>query len=163
MVAGIPNVGKSTFINSMAGKAVSKTGNLPGVTRGTQWIRLNKTIDLLDTPGILWPKFDDEKVGECLAFTGAVSSDVVDEVTLSEKLLETLSGFPGDPVRTRYGLSLDDVSHPVELLTEIARKKNCMKKMAEPDLERMGKTILEEFRSGKLGKITLEMPDGAAV
>ena len=159
MVAGIPNVGKSTFINSMAGKAVSKTGNLPGVTRGTQWIRLNRTIDLLDTPGILWPKFDDEKVGECLAFTGAVSSDVVDETVLSARLLEVLSGFSGDPVFLRYGLSLKDAASPEELLTKIAVKKNCMKKLGEPDVTRMGKAILEEFRSGKLGRLTLELPD----
>ncbi|MBR5060051.1 MAG: 50S ribosome-binding GTPase, partial [Clostridia bacterium] len=159
MVAGIPNVGKSTFINTMAGRAVSKTGNLPGVTRGTQWIRLNQSIDLLDTPGILWPKFDDETVGEYLAFTGAVSADVVDLVSLSVRLLEVLSAFPGDPVKTRYGISLEDVDSPEALLTEIAVRKNCMKKMAEPDVDRMGKTILEEFRAGKLGRITLELPE----
>ena len=159
MVAGIPNVGKSTFINSMAGKSVSKTGNLPGVTRGTQWIRMNRDIDLLDTPGILWPKFDDETVGEHLAFTGAVSSDVIDEAGLAARLLDVLSGFPEDPVKARYGISLEDASSPEELLSLIAIKKNCVKKQAEPDNDRMSRTILDEFRSGKLGRFTLELPE----
>ena len=154
MVAGIPNVGKSTFINTFAGKACTKTGNQPGVTKGKQWIRLNKSVELLDTPGILWPKFDDPQVGERLAMIGSVKDDIVNTEELSLKLLIYLQeAYPG-VLKERYRIEED--GEPVGLLEEIARARGCLKKGADLDYEKAAAMLLEEFRSGKLGRITLE-------
>lgn len=154
MVAGIPNVGKSTFINTFAGKACTKTGNQPGVTKGKQWIRLNKSVELLDTPGILWPKFDDPQVGERLAMIGSVKDDVVNIEELSLKLLSYLrEEYPG-VLNRRYQIEED--GEPVKLLEEVARARGCLKKGADLDYEKAAAMLLEEFRSGKLGRITLE-------
>lgn len=156
MVVGIPNVGKSTFINSFAGKASAKTGNKPGVTKGKQWIRMNKNVELLDTPGILWPKFDDQSVGLHLACIGAVK----DEVLQTEELCLELMGmillhYPG-VLQQRYGIPEDGT--PAELLAEIARERNCIREGGELHLEKAARMVIDEFRGGKLGRISLERP-----
>ena len=156
MVVGIPNVGKSTFINSYAGKACTKTGNKPGVTKGKQWIRLNKTTELLDTPGILWPKFEDQGVARKLAFTGAVKDDILDIEALAAFLLENLSVNYPEAVSERY--KIDKSGDGFELLSELGRKRGMLVSGGEVNTERAAITLLDEFRSGKLGKITLELP-----
>lgn len=154
MVAGIPNVGKSTFINSFAGKACAKTGNRPGVTKGKQWIRLNKGVELLDTPGILWPKFDDQKVGMRLAFVGSIKDDILNMEELALKLLEFLTEkYPG-VLQERYGV--EETGAPVEILGAIAKVRGCLKKGEELDYAKASGILFDEFRSGKIGKITLE-------
>lgn len=156
MVVGIPNVGKSTFINTLAGKACAKTGNRPGVTKGKQWIRLNSKVELLDTPGILWPKFEDEAVGMNLAFIGSMNDEIINVEELSVKLLGFLTKeYPG-LLESRYGIS--EELQEYALLEEIGRNRNCLKKGGEIDTLKASKMILEDFRSGKLGKITLEFP-----
>ena len=156
MVAGIPNVGKSTFINSFAGKACTKTGNRPGVTKGKQWIRLNKEVELLDTPGILWPKFDDQKAAERLAFTGAIKDDILNMEELALHLLEFIADrYPGS-LAGRYDMEED--GSPVQLLERIASRRGCVKKGDIPDYEKASLLLFDDFRSGRLGRITLEMP-----
>ena len=156
MVAGIPNVGKSTFINSFAGKACTKTGNKPGVTKGAQWVRLNKQVELLDTPGILWPKFEDPEVGLKLAMIGSIKEEVLNTEELSLELLKYLKGqYPG-VLKERYGV--EEALAEVELLGEVAARRGCLQKGGAPDLHKAAAILLEEFRNGKLGKITLELP-----
>lgn len=154
MVAGIPNVGKSTFINSFAGKACAKTGNQPGVTKGKQWIRLNKNVELLDTPGILWPKFDDPQVGCRLAMIGSVKDELVNIDELSLELIRYLAdAYPGI-LRERY--EADELGEPGQVLEKIAQVRKCLQKGGELDYSKAAVLLMDEFRSGKLGRITLE-------
>lgn len=155
MVVGIPNVGKSTFINSFAGKACAKTGNKPGVTKGNQWIRLNKTLELLDTPGILWPKFEDQRVGLMLAFIGSINDEILNRDELSLELLKFLRAHYPDVLRERYQTDSEDTA---ELLSQIAKVRGCLMKGGEPDLSKAAGIVIDDFRSGKLGRITLEFP-----
>ena len=154
MVAGIPNVGKSTFINTFAGKACTKTGNRPGVTRGKQWIRLNKDVELLDTPGILWPKFEDPQVGIRLACIGSVKDDILNIEELSLTLIRYLAEDYSGALAGRYGVREEGA--PVEILEQIARARGCLKKGEELDYARTAALLFDDFRSGKLGRITLE-------
>ena len=161
MVVGIPNVGKSTFINSFAGKASAKTGNKPGVTRGKQWIRLNKNLELLDTPGILWPKFEDRQVGVNLALTGAIRQELLEEQELSLELLDFLQREYPSLLKERYAPEGAEWEFPmdnVKLLGEIAMSRNLLKTGGEPDWQRASKMILDDFRNGKTGRISLETP-----
>lgn len=154
MVAGIPNVGKSTFINSFAGKACTKTGNKPGVTRGKQWIRLNKNVELLDTPGILWPKFEDQKVGERLACIGSIKDDLLNMEELALILITYLKErYPG-ALEKRYGVS--EGGEALAVMEEIAKVRGCVKKGDELDYAKTAGIIFDDFRSGKTGCITLE-------
>ncbi len=156
MVVGIPNVGKSTFINSFAGKAVTKTGNKPGVTRGKQWIRLNKNVELLDTPGILWPKFEDQQVGLHLACIGAIKDEILNVDQLSIELIEILRNrYPGAMARR---FDIQETENATQILSEIAKSRNCISKGNELDYSKAAALMIDEFRSGKLGKITLEVP-----
>lgn len=157
MVVGIPNVGKSTFINSFAGKACTKTGNKPGVTKGKQWIRLNKSLELLDTPGILWPKFEDQSVGMKLAFIGSMNDEVLHMDELAAELIDfLLKNYPG-VLKERYEIEEDTDKY--ETLKQICIGRRCFKKGEEPDIDKAAAIIMEDFRSGKLGKITLEFPE----
>ena len=161
MVVGIPNVGKSTFINSFAGKASAKTGNKPGVTRGKQWIRLNKNLELLDTPGILWPKFEDRQVGVNLALTGAIRQELLEEQELSLELLDFLQREYPALLKERYAPEGPEWEFPMDsakLLGEIALSRNLLKTGGEPDWQRASKMILDDFRNGKTGRISLETP-----
>lgn len=156
MVVGIPNVGKSTFINSYAGKACAKTGNKPGVTKGKQWIRLNKTLELLDTPGILWPKFEDQEVGKRLAFIGSIKDEILNLEELSLELLDYIrANYPG-LLNTRYGI--EEEGTPVSLLEAVADKRKCLIRGQEIDYAKAAGIVMEEFRNGKIGRITLEFP-----
>lgn len=162
MIVGIPNVGKSTFINSFVGKASTKTGNKPGVTKGKQWIRLSKSIELLDTPGILWPKFEDQSVGLRLAFIGSINDNLINSTDLSLELVLLLKKHYPQVLSARYGI--DDLEVPdtllgaIKILEQIAIKRSCLLKGAEPDLDRAGGLLMDDFRSTKLGNITLEFP-----
>ncbi len=156
MVAGIPNVGKSTFINSFAGKSCAKTGNKPGVTKGKQWIRLNKNVELLDTPGILWPKFDDEKVGTDLAYIGSVNDQVINLNELAMELIVKLNDSYPRAIPERYGV---EAGAPDQLLCDIAVARSCLKKGGEPDIDKAIGIMLDDFRSGKLGRISIETPE----
>lgn len=156
MVVGIPNVGKSTFINSFAGKACTKTGNKPGVTKGKQWIRLNKSLELLDTPGILWPKFESEEVGLKLALVGSMNDNVVSVTDMAVDLTGMLKRQYGGALAKRYGV--EEEKEVFELLQDIARKRGCLLKGEELDTEKAAALLLDDFRSGKLGRITLEVP-----
>ncbi|MCI9068116.1 MAG: ribosome biogenesis GTPase YlqF [Lachnospiraceae bacterium] len=159
MVVGIPNVGKSTFINSYAGRACAKTGNRPGITRGNQWIRLSKEVELLDTPGILWPKFEDEQVGIRLALLGSVKDEILGMEELSCKLLGLLRNRYPEALIDRYGLSEADLGEePLHMLMEIARVRNCLSKGNRPDSEKAARLLIDDFRSGRLGAVTLELP-----
>ena len=154
MVAGIPNVGKSTFINTFAGKACAKTGNRPGVTKGKQWIRLNKSVELLDTPGILWPKFEDQEVGMRLAYIGSIKDDILNIEELALGLIGYLQEFYPSSLSERY--DLEEGQKPLDILTAVAKARGCLKKGEELDYEKASRLLLEEFRSGKLGRVTLE-------
>ena len=156
MVAGIPNVGKSTFINTFAGKACAKTGNKPGVTKGKQWIRLNKSVELLDTPGILWPKFEDQEVGMRLAYIGSIKDDILNIEELALGLIGYLQEFYPAALKERY--NVEEGQKPLDILTAVAKARGCLKKGEELDYEKASRLLLEEFRSGKLGKVTLEFP-----
>ena len=156
MIVGIPNVGKSTFINTYAGKACTKTGNKPGVTRGKQWIRLNKSVELLDTPGILWPKFEDQRVGLRLAFIGSIKDEILNTEELALELITLLvREYPG-ALQARY--EVNEAQTAPEVLMEIARNRRCIKRGEELDYGKAAALLLDEFRSGRLGKITLEFP-----
>ena len=156
MVVGIPNVGKSTFINTFAGKACAKTGNKPGVTKGKQWIRLNKSVELLDTPGILWPKFEDQEVGMRLAYIGSIKDDILNIEELALGLIGYLQEFYPAALKERY--NVEEGQKPLDILTAVAKARGCLKKGEELDYEKASRLLLEEFRSGKLGKVTLEFP-----
>jgi len=158
MVVGIPNVGKSTFINSYAGKACAKTGNKPGVTKGKQWIRLNQNVELLDTPGILWPKFEDQMVGLRLALIGAIKDEILNTDELSIELIKILTQYYPGVLAERY--SVDETAEPVKILEGIAENRKCISKGNELDYSKAAILLIDEFRSGKIGKITLEFPKG---
>ena len=159
MVVGIPNVGKSTFINQIAGRKGAKAENRPGVTRGTQWVTVDRGLLLLDTPGILWPKFDDEEVGRRLAYTGAVKDDVLDRETLAANLMRMLWQRYPDALRERYKLEAAEDGSGFALLESAAKKRGFLLSGGVADTERMARVLLEEFRSCKIGRFTLEAPD----
>lgn len=159
MVVGVPNVGKSTFINKVAGRKSAKAGDRPGVTRGKQWVAVDSALDLLDTPGILWPKFEDPQVGLNLAFTGAVKDDVMDTETLAFHLMDLLNAHYPQAMTDRYKIDPDPAAQGWELLERAGRKRGFLISGGEVDLERMANVLLDEFRGGKLGRITLEWPE----
>ena len=154
MVVGIPNVGKSTFINSFAGKACAKTGNKPGVTKGKQWIRLNKGLELLDTPGILWPKFEDQQVGMRLAFIGSMNDEILIPDELACDLIRALQELYPKSLQERY--DADPAGEPVEILEAVAESRKCYAKGEQKDLVKAAGILVDDFRSGKLGRMTLE-------
>jgi ribosome biogenesis GTPase A len=162
MVVGIPNVGKSTFINSFAGKAAAKTGNKPGVTKGNQWIRLNKNLELLDTPGILWPKFEDQHVGLMLAFIGSINDEIQDKQELALEMICFLAKEYPETLKERYKLEMEgevtDTMQAAEVLAQIAKVRGCLIKGGEPDYAKAANLLIDDFRSGKLGRLTLEKP-----
>lgn len=158
MVVGIPNVGKSTFINSYAGRACAKTGNKPGVTKGKQWIRLNKGLELLDTPGILWPKFEDQDVGMRLTMIGSIRDEILNTDELALSLIRFLkNSYPGR-LSERYGC--EEEQEPLAVYEEIARNRGCIQRGQELDYGKAGAMVIDDFRNGKLGRITLEFPEG---
>lgn len=157
MVVGIPNVGKSTFINALAGKACTKTGNKPGVTKGKQWIRLNKNLELLDTPGILWPKFEDQKVGERLAMIGSIKDELLHADELAAVLLSYLQREYPQMIKERYQINMEEDVY--KTLENICISRKCFQKGEQPDILRASGMVLEDFRSGRIGKITLEHPE----
>ncbi|MDE7239627.1 MAG: ribosome biogenesis GTPase YlqF [Lachnospiraceae bacterium] len=156
MVAGIPNVGKSTFINTFVGQSCTKTGNRPGVTKGKQWIRVNKELELLDTPGILWPKFEDPLVGQHLAFIGSINDEILQTEELALSLISLLQKIYPQALQDRYQLAGEQEA-PV-ILEEICKRRGCYKKGMEPDYYKAAGLLLDEFRNGQLGKMTLEIP-----
>ena len=156
MVVGIPNVGKSTFINTFAGKACAKTGNKPGVTKGKQWIRLNKNTELLDTPGILWPKFEDQTVGLHLAMIGSIRDEILNVDELALELIKFLKEHYQGCLEERYGCS--ESGDVVSVLGEIAESRAGRLKGNELDYTKAAAILIDDFRSGRLGKITLEFP-----
>lgn len=156
IVVGIPNVGKSTFINSFAGKACTKTGNKPGVTKGKQWIRLNKDLELLDTPGILWPKFESEEVGMRLAMIGSMNDEILQMTELATQLLSYLLVHYRQALFERYQVKEAAEITPVQMLSLICESRKCYKKGQEPDLEKAAALLMDDFRSGRIGRITLE-------
>ena len=156
MVVGIPNVGKSTFINSFAGKACAKTGNKPGVTKGKQWIKLNKGLELLDTPGILWPKFEDQEVGKHLAFIGSMNDEIIIMEELACDLIQELTTLYPQALKERY--SLEELGQPIDVLRGIAENRKCYAKGEELDLLKASNLLVDDFRSGKLGRVTMERP-----
>lgn len=159
MIVGIPNVGKSTFINRISKKNKAVSADRPGVTRGNQWFTVAKGFEMLDTPGVLWPKFEDQTVGERLAFTGAVKSDVMDTELLAVRLLDLLRELKTPEFKDRYKLTEEDFTlQSYELLERIARSRGMLISGGEPDTERAAYTLLDEFRAAKLGRITLELP-----
>lgn len=159
MVVGVPNVGKSTFINKVAKRKSAKASDRPGVTRGKQWVSVDSGLELLDTPGILWPKFEDETTGLHLAFTGAVKDEITDMEALACALLELLRDRYPKALRERYKLMELDGLQGWELLEQGARKRGMLISGGEADTERMAKVLLDEFRGGKLGRFTLEVPE----
>lgn len=161
IVGGIPNVGKSTFINSFAGRAVTKTGNKPGVTKGKQWIRLNKQVELLDTPGILWPKFEDRITAEHLAFIGSIKDEVIEKRELAIKFINELEDRYEGLLAKYYGFEAvnkpeNEVEFSMQILGLIAEKRALIKKGGEADTDKASILILDDFKNGRLGKITLE-------
>ena len=159
MVVGIPNVGKSTLINQISGRKGAKAENRPGVTRGKQWVTVDSGLQLLDTPGILWPKFEDPEVGMMLAYTGAVKEGVIDLEELACRLLELLLKYYPHVLSERYQVEAEPGTPGYELLEMAGRKRGYLLRGAEVHTERMAKVLMDEFRSGKLGKFTLEMPE----
>ena len=157
MVVGIPNVGKSTFINALAGKACAKTGNKPGVTKGKQWIRLNKNVELLDTPGILWPRFEDQAVGLKLAFIGSIKDEILQTEELAAELVKFMNeNYPG-VLENKYNVEED--TDPYGMLEKIAESRHCLVRGNELDTEKASVLLMDDFRNGRLGKLTLEYPD----
>lgn len=156
MVVGIPNVGKSTFINSFAGKACAKTGNKPGVTKGNQWIRLNKSLELLDTPGILWPRFEDQEVGVRLAMIGSINDQILNKDELAIELIRFLNRDYPNVLLNRYGIEVDN---EFKILEEVAKARSCLAKGGEFDLIKASNLLIDDFRNGKLGRMTLEFPE----
>lgn len=157
MIVGIPNVGKSTFINKVAGKSTAETGNKPGVTKRNQWVRLNEKIQLLDTPGVLWPKFDDEMTARHLAYIGTIKDAIIDIEELALFLVTELLDTNKENLFERYKISEDfEYEMPLEVLEEIGRKRGCLVKGGEIDYTKVANIILDEFRTGKIGNITLE-------
>ncbi|MDY3986036.1 ribosome biogenesis GTPase YlqF [Dysosmobacter sp.] len=167
MILGIPNVGKSTFINKVAGRKTAKTEDRPGVTRSKQWVPIDKGLELLDTPGILWPKFEDQSVGLNLAYTGAVKDDILDVETLGCHLMTYLGEKYPEALKAGYKLSAlpargdgeNDVAYGYRLLEAAGRKRGFLISGGDVDTERMAKILLDEFRGGKLGRFTLELPE----
>lgn len=159
MVVGIPNVGKSTLINQISGRKGAKAENRPGVTRGKQWVTVNNGLLLLDTPGILWPKFEDPNVGLMLAFTGAVKEAVIDTEELAARLAELLWKYYPQSLRDRYGIDMPAETPGYMLLEEMGRARGYLLAKGEINTERIAKTLLDEYRLGKLGYLTLEMPE----
>ena len=166
MIVGIPNVGKSTFINSFVGKASTKTGNRPGVTKGKQWIRLNKFTELLDTPGILWPKFEDQMVGLRLALIGSINDNIIDTTSMSLELILILSKYYPEVLTNRYGVEITSEAETQKdalvILEAMAIKRSCLLKGGLPDIDRAAAFLIDDFRSIKLGNITLEFPTVSA-
>lgn len=161
MVLGIPNVGKSTFINKVAKRKTAKAEDRPGVTRSKQWVPVDATLELLDTPGILWPKFDDPEVGKRLAFTGAVKDDVLDIEELACYLMDYLAAHYADVLTERYKITVEDGDSGYDLLEKAGRKRGFLMRGAQVDTERMARILLDEFRGGKLGRFTLETVEDA--
>ena len=161
MVLGIPNVGKSSFINRVAGRKAAIAGDKPGVTRGRQWISIDRGLDLLDTPGILWPRFDSQEVGEMLAITNAIKAEVLDRETLAANFMLRLRKLYPEALRQRYKFEPEAEANGFELLEAAAKKRGFLVSGGEYDLERMAATLLGEYHEGKLGRLTLEMPDEA--
>ena len=156
MVVGIPNVGKSTFINALAGKACAKIGNKPGVTKGKQWIRLNKSVELLDTPGILWPKFEDQEVGLKLAFIGSIKDEILQTEELAAELVKFLKEYYPGVLEEKY--DIPEVQDTYKCLADIAKSRHCLVRGSELDTEKAASILLDDFRGGRLGRITLERP-----
>ena len=161
MILGIPNVGKSTFINRVAGRKAAIAGDKPGVTRGKQWINIDQGLDLLDTPGILWPKFDSQEVGEMLAITNAIKADVLDKETLGANFMLRLRELYPKAIEERYKFAPDSEMNGFELLEQAAKKRGFLVSRGEYDIERMANTLLGEYHDGKLGRLTLEAPPDA--
>ena len=159
MIVGIPNVGKSTLINKFVGKSLAKTGDKPGVTRGKQWVKIKRDFELLDTPGILWPKFEDKQVGLKLAFTGAVNDDILDLSELAQNLIITLKDLYPAELKARYGIEFENGTPPHIVLESIGKVRGFMAKGGEIDIKRTASIFIDEFRAAKLGKMTLETPD----
>ena len=158
MILGIPNVGKSSLINRLAGSNKAKTADKPGVTRAKQWIRLGGNLELLDTPGILWPKFEDMTAGLKLAFTGAINDEVVDRELITGVFLQTMASMYPERLQERYKLTGELPTEPHELLELIGRKRGCLVKGGLVDTEKAQRIVLTDFRSGKLGTVSLDMP-----
>ena len=159
MILGIPNVGKSTFINRVAGRKAAIAGDRPGVTRGKQWINIDSGLDLLDTPGILWPRFDSQEVGELLAITNAIKADVLDKETLGANFMLRLRDMYPGAIEERYKFTPDPDMNGFELLEQAAKKRGFLVSRGEYDIERMANTLLGEYHEGKLGRLSLEVPD----
>ncbi len=158
MILGIPNVGKSTFINKVAKRKAALASDKPGVTRGKQWITIDAGLELLDTPGILWPRFDSQEVGECLACTGAIRDEIIDRETLAANLMVRLRELYPQSIEQRYKFVPDPAANGYELLGEAAKKRGFLVSKGEYDLGRMAAVLLDEFRDGRLGRISLEKP-----
>ena len=157
MVVGIPNVGKSTFINSLAGKACAKTGNKPGVTKGKQWIRLNNNVELLDTPGILWPKFEDQTVGLRLAFIGSIKDEILNIEELAAELIQFMKKYYTGVLAEKYNVV--ESEDPYKCLADIAESRHCLLRGSELDTNKAAMLLVDDFRDGRLGRITLEFPE----
>lgn len=157
MVVGIPNVGKSTFINSFAGKACAKTGNKPGVTKGKQWIKLNKELELLDTPGILWPKFDDQLTGMRLAFIGSINDEILVMEELATDFIGYMKDIYPDAITSHYGIE-SGVAADYHMLEKIADARKCLVPGGEPDTAKAARILMDDYRAGRLGRLSLERP-----